>query len=211
MPHPLNCPCAICEGLRLYPEPSLCSWCNKVHAGNAANCYDPEADERAKLFSGDTAEIEQLTWDVHNQLKAITKYVKEQQMIPDPQVPEQQANRGRGTNSARTGFPYLNQANQAEYFTTDSSVKVKILDCRVVSKPVGNQSPITLKLAIRGRVILWGLRITNQNLPILIQMFGKDENDWADKEIMMSLQIDEFTGKIWPHVEPAEETKKGKK
>lgn len=211
--HPSNCSCASCEGLRLYPELSFCDWCKQVHAGNAANCYDPEAEEQAGIFSGDTTENEQLTWEVHKQLKAITKYVKEQlNMIPDYQAPEQQGGRGGQSAAKRvtTGFPYLNQTNQSEYFDTESKVKVKILDCRVTAKPAGNQSPITLKLAIRGRTILWGIRTSNQNLPTLVEMFGKNENDWADQEMMMSLQEDEFTGKIWPHVEPVLETGKAK-
>lgn len=193
----------------------MCDWCHQVHPGNSANCYDPDADEQAKIFSGDTAETEQLCWDVFNRVREITTYIKEKMMIPNYEAPEpQQGNTrggGRGRQTANSGFPYLNQTNQSEYLSTDGSVRVKILDCRIVAKPSWNQSPITLKIAIRGRVVLWGVRTTNQNLPILVEMFGRDENNWAEKEFMFSLEEDEFTGKIWPHVEPLEKKATAKK
>lgn len=34
----LDCSCARCVGYRLYPNPSLCDWCNTVHAGNGDCC-----------------------------------------------------------------------------------------------------------------------------------------------------------------------------
>ena len=45
--HGISCSCSRCVGLRLYPQPSLCDWCNQVHAGDANNC-----EEKKQEFSG---------------------------------------------------------------------------------------------------------------------------------------------------------------
>lgn len=211
MQHPSNCPCAQCEGLRLYPDPTLCDWCSETHPGNAANCYDPEAEEKVKIFQGDTVEDEKLMYEVLGAIREITTRIKEKYMIPNYAGRGQQAAKSTGGSrqAQRSGFPYLNQTNQTEYLEVGNKFETKILDCRVNSSPSGNQSPITLKLAIKGRTVLWGLRTNNPALETLIQLFGQNENDWSGQKIFMFLEEDEFTGQIWPHVGPVE-GKKGK-
>ena len=123
-------------------------------------------------------------------------------MIPESTAGRNQQSRTgtRGqTERVQTGLPYLNQRNMYDYLEVGIPREVRIIDVRV-NPPGGRQSPIVVKLAIKGKSVLWGLTTENPNLEVLIGLFGRSENDWASKNINMSLIEDEFDGRIWPTV-----------
>jgi hypothetical protein len=211
MRHPYGCNCGRCEGLRHYPEPSKCDWCNTVHAGDASNCYEEEEALETDVVNNTTVEDEKICWTVFTAVREITKSLKENQMIPAAQARSAQGSRSSQNQQVRTGLPYLNQKNMTDYLELDVKFPAKIIDCRVNDNANANQSPVVLKIAIKGKTVLWGLKLTNPSLDELTSMFGRNENDWAGKSFLMWLHEDDFDGKIWPTVGPVEEESKKKK
>jgi hypothetical protein len=208
------------QGLRLYPIPSLCSWCNQVHAGNAANCYTGEELDSGNQDS-EPPIVEQVCDYVLSQVKEITNSIKEKVMIPKSTgAPVTRSSNGKTVASSadRGGLPYLNLKNMHDYFHVGVSTDVKIVDCRVKQPGENNFNDVTVKLNIGGRTILWGLSIStpqkqgNPNLPILEEMFGSDEKNWAGQTFLMTLAQDDFSEKIFPHVvvTPQESTSRKK-
>lgn len=130
-------------------------------------------------------------------------------MIPKPTSGQAAGNISRRGNqqAVRSGLPYINQANMNDYLELNIKYPVKIIDCRVNNAA---QSPVTLKLAIKGKSVLWGLKTNNPSLAILVDLFGDNENNWTGQSCQMWLHEDEFDGRIWPTVGPAEKVKKDK-
>lgn len=120
-------------------------------------------------------------------------------MIPRDIAGGGNAPSGGGARGARSGFPYLNQTNQATYLSTDKKT-VKILDVKV---NLGEKNPVTVKLAIDGKQVLWGLNGRNPNMDILLNAYGTEERDWVGNTMGMNLEQDEFTGQVWPRCDPA--------
>jgi hypothetical protein len=106
---------------------------------------------------------------------------------------------GGGRTGSRVGLPYLNMQNQAQYLSADVKA-AKIIDVRVDTTA---RNPVTVKLAIEGKQVLWGLNTKNPNLDALTKAWGDQENDWVGKTLGMYLHEDEFTGQIWPAADPA--------
>jgi hypothetical protein len=208
--HSGGCKCDRCEGIKRHPEPSHCDWCGTTHRGDAANC--PSSDTEPELeVEPETIEDEKLMWAVLGAIREITNKVKENTMIPKYTGGQQGTPvAGRGQQTAvRSGLPYLNQKNMVDYLELDIKYPVKIIEAKV-NPANGNASPLVLKLAIKGKTVLWGIRTNNPSLEVLEQMFGSDENDWAGKSMQMWLHEDDFDGRIWPTVGPAEKEKKAK-
>jgi hypothetical protein len=205
MRHPNDCRCGRCEGIRRYPLATTCDWCHGIHNGDANNCT-PE--EEVAEFEPETITDEQLMWATIAAVKQITKKIKENTMIPSSTTGQQANTSRRGNQQAvRSGLPYLNQTNMGDYLELNVKYPAKIIDCRVnTSAP----SPVTLKLAIKGKTCLWGLKTNNPSLAILTDLFGNDENNWAGQNFQMWLHEDEFDGRIWPTCGPAEKEKKVK-
>lgn len=211
MTHGVGCSCERCIGIRRYPETRLCDWCHELHNGDANNCYQTE-EIPLESFSDDTVEDEKLMWFVLGEIRKITTQIKELYMIPrSSNQPRDNQRQTRGTATPRTGLPYLNQKNMFEYLELNVKYPVRIIDCRVNSNPTGNQSPVVVKMTIKGKTVLWGLSVNNPSLEILTDMFGDNENDWADKPISMWLHEDEFDGRIWPAIGKTESVEEKKK
>lgn len=200
--HPDGCPCARCDGVRRYPDAAMCDWCSTTHNGDSYNC--PEVTPEVEDFSeGETVQDEQLMWAVIGAIRAITKKVREDTMIPRSTVGQSRQNpqgQTRGAAAPRTGLPYLNQKNMFDYLELNIKYPARIVDCKVNPNATGNQSPVILKLSIKGKSCLWGLSTSNPSLETLTEMFGDDENNWADKQFSMWLHEDEFDQRIWPTV-----------
>jgi hypothetical protein len=190
--HNPTCRCDRCEGIRRYPREELCDWCNKVHVGDANNC-EPDNTEELELPE-DTLQQEKIFWHVSNSIKKITEEVK--QMIPTGNNQPQQSNT---RTTSRTGLPYIAEANQHTFLTTDPQT-AKIIDCRVNAE---QRNPLTLKIVVAGKQFLWGINPKNPNWNILLEAYGNQENDWVGKQLGMYLAEDSFTGRIWPHVDPS--------
>ena len=196
----------------------MCAWCSTTHAGDSYNCpADTEAESDVVTSAPDIRE-EKLLWEVIGMLRGIKEHVlatypKENEMIPRSTAGQarQQQGQTRGAAASRSGLPYMNQKNMFDYLEVDIKYPAKIIDCKVNQNPSGNQSAVVVKLAIKGKTILWGLSTSNPSLEILTEMFGDDENDWAGKEFSMWLHEDEFDGRIWPTCGKSEKTKEEKK
>lgn len=195
----------------MYPEITLCEFCDTMHAGNSNNCPQPEPED-IYPFPDDPPGTEQLCWNVFNAVRDITSAVKETiDMIPQSTNRGTAApaggggggrggfrqNGGGGGRQQRSGLPYLNVSNQHEYLFLEDQTTVKIVDCRVGDG--SGSSAVVLRLAIKGKSILWGLSLNNPSLDILTDAFGRNENDWVNQSIKMWLEEDKFTEKVWIH------------
>jgi len=131
-------------------------------------------------------------------------------MIPRSTAGQQQSSQPAARGQAtRPGLPYLNMKNMYDYLELDVKYPARIIECRVNSQTSGTQSPVILKLAIKGKTVLWGLKTNNPSLEILTELLGDDENNWADKQVQMWLHEDKFDGRVWITVGALEkETKK---
>ncbi len=212
MAHGHDCTCERCEGIRRYPKLEMCSWCGTEHTGDSYNCPEEKTEDTlAGFVTNDTIEDEQLMWAVLGAVKTITKQVKENTMIPRATSASSPTSSNSRGQAVRTGLPYLNQQNMANFLELNVKYPVRLIECKVNQGATGNQSPVVLKLAIKGKTVLWGLRTNNPSLAELTEMFGDDENNWANQTFQMWLHEDEFDGRIWPTVGPAEkESKKNK-
>lgn len=117
-------------------------------------------------------------------------------MLPNAGQPQQRgkggvgggSNRGGGGGGNTNALPYLN----ADMLSTQPK-EARILMVR--SEPQHRFGPsVVVKLALEGKTVLWTLQINNNpNFGILLHQFGKDENEWVDKRILLILEQDEFT------------------
>lgn len=119
----------------------------------------------------------------------------EESMLPAAGEPKQDrqgggrksAGRGGGSgNSSR--LPFLNSDMLS---TTPKDAKILM----VRFEPQHRFGPsVVVKLAFEGKSVLWTLHINNNpNFGILSHEFGRDENDWLGKKILLGLEQDEFT------------------
>jgi hypothetical protein len=125
-------------------------------------------------------------------LRALPQLEKEKEdMLPNAGTP-QQGKRG-GSGGSRGGgpggaLPYLN----ADMLSTQPK-EARILMVR--NEPAHRFGPsVVLKIVLEGKTMLWTLNISNNpNFAILLHKFGKDENEWVDKRILLLLEQDEFS------------------
>jgi hypothetical protein len=105
--------------------------------------------------------------------------------LPNAGAPRQG---GRSGGDGGTGLPYL----KADMLSTQPK-EVRILMVR--NEPKHRFGPsVVVKLELEGKSVLWTLHVTNNpNFGILRKKFGGDENEWADKTILLVLEQDEFS------------------
>ena len=113
----------------------------------------------------------------------------EENMLPNAGSPSQGKRGGGGSRGGGSGgaLPYLN----ADMLSTQPK-EAKILMVR--NEPQHRFGPsVVVKLALEGKTVLWTLNISNNpNFSILLHKFGKEENEWVDKRILLLLEQDEF-------------------
>lgn len=223
-----NCDCAGCISLRKYPEPAVCDWCKQSHCGGPDHCSTEElctdggvrgADQTSSTIS--EGYLEDVCDVIRDRIKQITTTVKElnENMIPRYQgqttteevqsAPQQRrgGNRRGNNNRQRDGHNYLNWEDIG-----NGTRPGKILACRVQPDSFDkSQTSVVCKVTVDGKIFIYTLRLNNPNLETLQNAWGFDENDWVDKKVTWSTEEDEVTGRHNIRVEPAEETKKGKK
>jgi hypothetical protein len=122
--------------------------------------------------------------------RALPEIEKENEdMLPNAGTPSQGKRGGGGSRGggAAGALPYLN----ADMLSTQPK-EAKILMVR--NEPAHRFGPsVVVKLALEGKTVLWTLNISNNpNFAILLHKFGKDENEWVDKRILLLLEQDEF-------------------
>lgn len=112
-----------------------------------------------------------------------------EEMLPNPGAPQQGKRGGGGARGGGPGgaLPYLN----ADMLSTQPK-EAKILMVR--NEPQHRFGPsVVLKIILEGKTMLWTLNISNNpNFAILLHKFGKNEEEWANKKILLLLEQDEF-------------------
>lgn len=129
-------------------------------------------------------------------------------MLPRPgqNAPAQSS----GQQRQRSGYPYLKETD----LTLDKK-EARIIQVRNNDEPVKDGqrrfSDIIVKIAVGGTIYLWGMKYNNPNFTILIEAFGQNENDWAEKKCYIFLEQEEFSGRNFIRCEPqtAASKKKG--
>lgn len=120
--------------------------------------------------------------------KALPDLEKENvEMLPNSGQPTQGRRQGSG-RGAGNSLPFLN----ADMLSTQPK-EARILMVR--NEPQHRFGPsVVVKLALEGKTVLWTLNVSNNpNFGILLNKFGKDENEWVDKRILLLLEQDEFS------------------
>jgi hypothetical protein len=224
-----NCNCGGCEGLRHYPDPSLCDWCNQTHCGDSQHCVPPDTDaasgdgvykEDSTFNDSDDAWLEVLCQNVRDRIRQTTNYVKELYGMPLPPPVERQersntsqqtgggSNGRRGGQNQQSGHPYLKNDNLSTVRQRVRVLAVQLQD----SKYNPGQKKVVFKIALTGKIFLWPLELDNLCYKAIHGMFGADENDYVDKQFDIYLEENEFSGRMWPTVaEVSEETKPSRK
>lgn len=125
-------------------------------------------------------------------LRALPQLKKEnEEMLPNAGSP-QQGKRGGGSGSRGGGpggaLPYLNADMLSE-----TPKEARILMVR--NEPQHRFGPsVVVKIVLEGKTMLWTLNISNNpNFGILVNKFGKNEDEWVDKRILLLLEKDEFS------------------
>jgi hypothetical protein len=125
-------------------------------------------------------------------LRALPQLQKEnEEMLPNPGRPKQGSRTsGGGTKGGGAGgaLPYLN----ADML---SIVPKEALILMVRSEPNHRFGPsVVCKISLEGRTMLWTLNIDNNpNFGTLVHKFGKNEEEWVEKRILLLLEQDEFS------------------
>lgn len=146
---------------------------------------------------------------VLKQVRLITTTVRKvNRMLPAAQSDtKQEKTKGKGSFSGRqsTGIPRL----QNEHLTKQPKEAI-IRSVRAIEKTFnGNtKQAVSFKIAMDGHLFLWDLTLNNPNLAIIQEKLGRDENDYAGRNILIFLEMDEHTEQWWPRVSfPAEKEK----
>lgn len=114
-----------------------------------------------------------------------TEKENEEMPLPSAGAPRQG---GRTGTSDATGLPYL----KADMLSIQPK-EARILMVR--NEPKHRFGPsVVVKLELENKSLLWTLHVSNNpNFAILLKKFGKDENEWIDKTILLVLEQDEFS------------------
>jgi hypothetical protein len=140
--------------------------------------------------------ITQTVRDLENQR------LKENNLLPAYQQSDDSTpNRGQTqrTPRARDGYDYLKAAD-----LTEDKKTAKILSCRLQPDNFDkSRQLVSVKLSLNGVIKLWPVRINNPSLAVLQEAFGRNEDDWVEKRILLWSEEDEHTGKHQIAVEAA--------
>ena len=107
---------------------------------------------------------------------------------------------GRG-GKRRSGFPFL----ATDKCSTDHEPGV-IIGARVEDDSFrkGDQV-VALKLRYKSQLWLYNLRPSNPVMDTLANAFGDDEAQWVNKKVVIYNEEDDFNGKLWLRIDPAED------
>lgn len=170
-----------------------CMFCPKVY---------PDFGPLGKHVQSDHPnEVEVIRQAINNSPRGEEKKVE---MLPDPSSSSEIPPRGK-----RGG------AGALEYLKNDHLTK-NAKEARILGVRVDTENKfgarVLLKLVLEGKTLFWGVNIKkNPNYQSLVAKFGKDEDDWVDKKILLFLQEDSFTGTWFPHCEFPDGEKSRKK
>lgn len=94
------------------------------------------------------------------------------------------------------GMEYLTN----EMLSTKSKAEAKILAVKYDEE--NRFGPrVVLKFAMFGKTIYWGVVIKkNPNYKILEAEFGREENEWVGKTVLLQLEKDDFSESYFPRV-----------
>lgn len=122
--------------------------------------------------------------------------LKENKMIPSSGEAGSTGRRG-GTSNRLTAADLSKEPRDA-----------KILAARYEAEGKFGKPQVIVKMAINGTIRFWYLDMKkNPNLQLLIEQFGKNENDWAGERILMGLEEDPFHDTWYPRVSFPEKDK----
>jgi hypothetical protein len=118
-------------------------------------------------------------------------------------IREQTQDTPQGGNG-RQGLPYLKAADAS---TTPTPARVMM--ARVQPDQFKkDMDVVALRLQYNRRDWLYNLRQTNPCFKVLLKAWGKDEEKWAGKELLIYTEEDDFTAQMFlrldPNVEPEE-------
>lgn len=131
-----------------------------------------------------------------------------------PRAPQQQ---GGSQRTPRSGYTYVTEADLSQ-----DKVVARILATKLNDAPLKDGqrrfSDLALQIAFKGQTRLFGVKFfdgsgaTTPNYQFLLDGFGEDNDQWVGREFYLYAEKEEFTGRIFPRVEPIPvEKPKGKK
>lgn len=122
-------------------------------------------------------------------------------MIPrNSGQPSQQARGGGRGGKKPNGLPFL---SAAEASTMHQPAKIVAARVEVDTFRPGEQV-VALKLMFKGQLWLYNIRTNNPSLDVLCEAYGDDENAWSNKGLDVYNEIDDFNGKTWLRLAPAQ-------
>lgn len=179
-----------------------CWNCDRHRTLLTNHCEHCDAEHREEQISETDHEIEKSVSDVvENAVKSTLGEVD--RMLPSYE-PDAGEERG-GTRRKR-------QTGGMKYLTNDNLSKeekdAKILGVRYDGE--NRFGPrVILKIDLSGDVLFWGVNIRkNPNYKMLVDRFGRDENDWVGENIKLFLEKDDFSESYFPRVEFGSKKKK---
>lgn len=130
---------------------------------------------------------------------------EEEEMIrrSSGQPTNNQSRQGERGQRQRNGLPFLS-TKEASF----TPMPGKIIAARVEDdnfRP--GRDVVAIRIRFKGQDFLLNLRDNNPNLETLCNLYGEDETQWTGKEVMISNEEDNFNGKVWLHIDGAEDTK----
>src|ERR1700675_2223971 len=121
--------------------------------------------------------------------------------LPSPQVKDTGTSVGSHSTN-RTGLPYINSKNQADFLSVGINTKATVEACKVNEPGPKVYSAVTARMRLDdGRQFLYGLSLKNPNYARMCDMLGMDTDLWEKKSINMTLEKDKFDEKLWIRVE----------
>jgi hypothetical protein len=202
--HGITCSCPRCTGLRLYPQPSLCDWCQTVHAGDASNCpekrqqaqeyfaggLDNDADRdivssvpRNGLPETGNGHIQQ-TWESDPQTEWIVSLVERNHNDLKRQIKKELKTMSMKDMLAAKGSGAGNLLKGSDVPSRIKTITIEVGNIR--EAPDGFTAPalIDLKKELYGATA-WAVNKTN--LKALIKLFGDDEKKLRGKKIKLDV------------------------
>ena len=122
-----------------------------------------------------------------------------------PRAPQTQG--GGQQRAPRSGYTYISETD----LSADKHI-ARILATKINDGPLkeGQRrfSDMALQVAFRGQTRLFGIKffdntgLMTPNYQILIEDFGEDNDKWIGREFYLFAEKEEFSGRIFPRVEP---------
>lgn len=106
-------------------------------------------------------------------------------------------------SSQAGGLPWL----KIEHLSSEKRI-LSILKARGEKDRWKNPS-VVMQVRYDGKLFLWQPNAKNPNYDLLIDILGQDESKWPGNDVMIFLEEDELTTRLFPRVSKAE-VKRGK-